>query len=122
MSDPTKPLAVSEPKKTVDKRYSNGQFAPGNNMSPGRPKRDWTWRDLLEEAAEEMIDVKQKDGKSSKFAFKRLIARKLLTEAANGNIGAVRELINRMDGMPQQKMDIKHEGGVSLLMDTKPEK
>lgn len=124
MIDPTQPLAVAEAEKqsnnSLQRPPTSGSWKAGQSGNPaGRPKREWTWKDLLEEAAEEMIEIKNNDGKATRWAFKKVIARKVLSEAAKGNIGAMRELMNRMDGMPNQKVEAKLEGGVNLLIDTK---
>ena len=73
-------------------------FVKGISGNPGgRPKKDWTWAKLLEEAGEEI------DPKSGK-KFKEQVSIKLWEACLKGNIPAIKELFNRMDGMPLQKL------------------
>lgn len=91
-----------EEKIPVENRRPDGTFGPGNNANPhGRPKRDWTWRELLEEVAEEEAEMKNKLGiVTSRQQYKKLIAKKLFKMAVTGNILAIKEIMNRMDGAP----------------------
>ena len=89
-------------------------FKKGQSGNPGgRPKRDWTWSGELQKAVEEMA----KDGKDIKYH----VVRSLLAEALKGNINAQRELMNRMDGMPQQDVTSGGESIQSVIV-YKPEK
>ena len=72
----------------------------------GQPKRNWTWAGVLEKA----VEAKAKDGKSIKVH----IANSLLAEALKGNVVAQKELMNRMDGMPQQ--GVEHSGNIEGLI------
>jgi hypothetical protein len=73
-------------------------FVKGQSGNPGgRPKKDWTWAKLLERVGEE---IEPKSGKK----FKELVSRRLWLECVNGNLIAIKELFNRMDGMPMQKL------------------
>ena len=77
-------------------------FKPGQSGNPsGRPKREWTWASLLEQVGEE-IEPK------SKQKFKDLVSKKLWIKAVNGDVMAIKEILNRMDGMPPQRNI--HEG------------
>ena len=58
-----------------------------------------------------------KDGKDIKYH----VVRSLLAEALKGNINAQRELMNRMDGMPQQDVTSGGESIQSVIV-YKPEK
>lgn len=90
-------------------------FKPGQSGNPGgRPKRGWSWASLFEEAAEEELTTK--DGKITDKA-KKFIAKKIVRMAVDGDIAAIKEIINRMDGMPQQKLTI-YPGDVNDLLDT----
>lgn len=71
------------------------QFKPGNNANPnGRPKKEWTMKSLIEEALEEL----QEDG----TPVKKGIAKRLSKLALAGDMQAIKEVNNRIDGMPQQ--------------------
>lgn len=75
-------------------------FPKGVSGNPGgRPKREWTWAGLLAEAVEE--ELTSKDGIKDKA--KQFIMKRLVRMAIDGDIQAIRELTNRMDGMPVQK-------------------
>ena|ERR1035437_9312679 len=80
-------------------------FKPANNANPnGRPKREWTWSGLLEEAMEEEDETGE--------SYKKIITRKMRTLGTKGDMVAIKEILNRMDGMPQQ--DIKQTGSVTM--------
>lgn len=69
-------------------------YKPGQSGNPnGRPKRDWTWSGVLEKAVQEELNG---------VALKDAVAKSLIKEALKGNVIAAKELMNRMDGMPQQ--------------------
>lgn len=74
-----------------DYGYKKGQS--GNPK--GRPKRAWTMTGLLEEALEEQ------DEKG--IPYKKTIAQRLTKLAHAGDLGAIKEVNNRIDGMPIQK-------------------
>ena len=79
-------------------------FVKGKSGNPGgRPKRDWSWSQELEKAVNE---TETRTGKT----FRELVAKRVVAEAASGNINAIKELINRMDGFPLQYTDITSEG------------
>lgn len=73
-------------------------FKPGQSGNPGgRPKKAWTFSGLLEQALEE------EDEKG--IPHKVTITRKLVEMAKKGDLGAQKEIINRLDGLPQQHID-----------------
>lgn len=86
------------------------QFQPGNNANPhGRPKKEWTMKSLIQKALEEEVEIKNKLGQvTGKKAIKEIIAKKLAQLAAQGDMTAIKEVNNRIDGMPQQ--DITSDG------------
>lgn len=92
------------------------QFKPGNNANPlGRPKKEWTMTSLYIEALNEETET----GVPKKI----LVAKKLVEKALKGDTLAIKELNNRIDGMPVQPM--KHEGEIEIdhiLHIFKPEK
>ena len=65
----------------------------------GRPPKAWTMSTLIEEALEE---IEAKSGKS----FKHLVAKRLAHMAVGGDIQAIKEINDRVDGKPKQNMDI----------------
>jgi len=71
------------------------QFKPGQSGNPkGAPKREWTWAGVVQEAVEQL----EEDG----TPIKSSVVKALVREAKRGNILAIKELMNRMDGMPVQ--------------------
>jgi hypothetical protein len=73
----------------------------------GRPKAEWTMSGLIREAAEEMDET----GVPKKV----IIARKLTAMAAKGDIVALKELNNRLDGMPSQKIEATGNLTIQLM-------
>lgn len=64
----------------------------------GAPKKSWTWAGLLEKVAEE---TEVKSGQK----FKDLVSKRMWVDAVNGSLGAQKEIMNRMEGMPKQSSD-----------------
>ena len=79
------------------------KFPKGVSGNPnGRPKREWTWAGLIEDAMEEEDETG--------IPYKKIIARKLRLLAKAGDITAIKEVMNRMDGMPTQPTDLTSKG------------
>jgi hypothetical protein len=98
------------PDKQTDNKRRNGKFAPGNKLGnrfkpgatgnpKGRPKLT-----LLSEAIRAQLAVTVPDGDEKTYA--EVIAEKLCTEAAAGNVHAARELADRSEGKPRQAVDV----------------
>ena len=107
--------------KTIESNSTRG-FAshPENINRNGRPKRGWAWNELIEEAVDEI--VKNKEG-TEEIKVKKLVVRKLVKMAVEGDLQAIREIINRMDGMPvQPNAQIPDDMVKDLLHIYKPEK
>lgn len=68
----------------------------------GRPKEPWTMTGLYKEA----LDEESETGVPRKI----IVARKLVQLAERGDVVAIKELGNRIDGMPQQKTDLTTNG------------
>jgi len=87
---------------------SSTSFKPGQSGNrKGAPKKEWTWSSELKKAVEE----KAKDGKPIKYH----VSRSLVNQALKGNVNALREMMNRMDGMPKQSHEV--EGNVTVNID-----
>lgn len=72
-------------------------FEQGNNANPGgRPKRDKLWRDALIRA------VKRRESEDPQALEK--LADKLLWKMGQGDILAMREFADRIDGKPSQEI------------------
>jgi len=74
------------------------QFKPGQSGNlKGRPKREWTVAGLIEEAMEAEDDTG--------VSYKKIVYDKLVSMAKAGDIQAVKEVNQRLDGMPKQTID-----------------
>lgn len=80
------------------------QFKKGQSGNPkGGPKKEWTMSGLYKQALEEANET----GVPKKL----IIARKLVQLAERGDVVAIKELGNRIDGMPKQSLE--HSGEIS---------
>ncbi len=76
-------------------------FKPGQSGNPkGRPKKGFSWADVLNRLGEENIKIGVED-----ITKKEAVARKLWSEAAKGEQWAINALMDRMDGKPRQVVD-----------------
>ena len=94
--------AVKQPETTK----TGFQLHPENINRKGRPSRGWAWNELIEDAVNELA----KNQSGDELEIKRIIVKRLAKMAAEGDINAIREIINRMDGMPKQSTDITSGG------------
>ncbi len=86
-------------------------FQPGQSGNPGgRPKRPWTFMGLYEEELENVLTTQ--DGQQ--IEAKRAVAKRLVKMAIDGDINAIKELANRLDGMPKQQLE--HSGNLEGLV------
>lgn len=84
---------------------ANFKGKTGAKANPnGRPPKEWTMTAMYKEAAEEAAETGEPKYK--------IVARKLLELAQNGDMTAIKELGNRLDGMPRQTLE--HEGGLEI--------
>lgn len=63
----------------------------------GAPKKEWTWAGLIRDAMER----RNLDGESVKEA----VADVLVGKAMEGDVAALKELGNRLDGLPKQSIE-----------------
>ncbi len=76
----------------------------------GRPKGslgDRTWRDAIEMAVRELREETMPDGKVKKVRALRLLARRLVDCGLAGDVSALREIGDRLDGRAMQGVDLK---------------
>ncbi len=76
----------------------------------GRPKGsygDKIWRDAINLAVKEWREDPTKDGKVKKVRALRLLARRLVDCGLEGDVTALRELGDRLDGKAMQGVDLK---------------
>ena len=84
---------------------SKGGFAdnPGNINRAGRPKKGQSMSEVLERVLEEMAG-------STQMEKKEAICRQLLKMAFDGDIRAIKEVFNRVDGLPVAKIQSEGDG------------
>lgn len=84
-------------------------FKPNNNANPnGRPKREWTVKGLIEEAMEEQDETG--------IPAKKAVYKKLVQLAKKGDVTAIKELNNRLDGMPPAFTELSTKDGKPLIV------
>ena len=75
------------------------QFKKGQSGNPkGRPPRTWTVAGLIEEAMEEQDETG--------VPAKKIVYQKLVALAKRGDMVAVKEIDQKLDGMPKQTSDV----------------
>lgn len=116
MIDPTKPLGVSETGKQQENSTrppTPASWKPGQSGNPnGRPKRDWTFKGLIEEALEEAAEIKN----GGTIIWKKAFIKRLVQKAVSGDLKAMEMIMDRLDGKPQQKLDIDAKGDWNITL------
>ena len=85
-------------------------FKPGKSGNPkGRPKGARSLSTILREMLEEPIDIVV-DGKKERREFREVIIRKLLKKANDGDMRAIQEIFDRVEGKAQQNIDHTTQG------------
>lgn len=103
-------LDLGQPEKQEENRIVNNPEGKGGfqdhpeliNKS-GRPPKGSAWSEVLEEIGETV------DPKSNK-TYKELVGLRIWQLCMSGNVSAIRELFNRMEGLPRIKLE--HSGKV----------
>lgn len=86
------------------------QFNKGESGNPnGRPKGARSLSTILRAMLEEEIEITV-DGKKEKKQFQDVIIRKLIKKANDGDLRAIQEIFNRIEGKPQDKIDLTTMG------------
>ncbi len=75
---------------------------PARKKKPGGPKEDKIWRDALMRAVRRRI----KNSKKAPQALEE-IADIVVSQAMTGDMKAVKEIGDRLDGKPSQALDVK---------------
>jgi hypothetical protein len=99
------------PEKTSEnriKRDEKGRILPGFSGNPkGRPKGSLSLVKLLKDELEREIENEEGTDKTS---YATLLIRKMLRKAViEGDTMMIKDIINRIDGMPKQTVGIKDE-------------
>jgi len=86
------------------------QFQPGQSGNPkGKPKGARSMSTILRELLETTIEV---DGE--KIPYSEAIIKKLIKRADKGNLIAIREIFDRMEGKAKQEVQMNIEGRKSV--------
>lgn len=84
------------------KTATPASWKKGQSGNPkGAPKKAWRWAEVIRTVAERM----DKNGKEYKVA----IAEALLKEALKGNVAAIKEIGDRLDGKAKQAIEMTGE-------------
>jgi len=85
-------MNMAQPIKSADNRRLDGTFGPGNIANPnGRPRKELTISDAIRSALEKDPERTQK------------LVDKLISMAVEGDISAIREIADRIEGKPIQR-------------------
>jgi len=80
-------------------------YKPGQSGNPkGRPKKEWTWSGVLKEIAE-------REDKTNKKEYKTLAGEALFKEVLKGNVPAIKEFGDRIDGKAKQSHELTGKDG-----------
>lgn len=85
------------------------KMKPGETLNPhGRPKGSKNLSTILREMLSEEVEVVI-DGKKEKKSFQDVIIRKLIKKANDGDMRAIQEIFDRVEGKAKQEIDQKNE-------------
>lgn len=95
----------TKPNKIGDNRRKDGKFGPGNIANPnGRPKGSVSVVEAIRRKLEECPDGDEK-------TYLQLLTQKVFDKALDdGDVQIIKDIINRVDGMPTQSTDITSKG------------
>lgn len=104
-------VANEEPEQQSNSRLTGFQLHPENINRNGRPPREWTWSGLIEQYAE-----KEQQTKRGTLKWRELVIKRLFVEAGNGNMQAIREIMDRMDGKAEQKSILQMGNNAKIIV------
>ena len=97
--------------------HPSNPIKKGETRNPGgRPKNPWTFMGLYKTELEKSL--KTKDGKT--IQAKEAVAQRIVRMAIEGDINAMKEIANRIEGMPKQPTELS--GNITVLIDKALEK
>ena len=115
-----------ETNKTVntDEIQSNNkpwQFKPGQSGNPaGKPKGAKHFATLFKELLQEQVDILDKStGKKQRMTMLKAMALSMAQQAMRGNVKAFSAVADRLDGKPQNYLDITSDGESFINPDNK---
>ena len=77
-------------------------------------KSDKEWRDAIRLAVHELRTIEDKDGKPQKIKALRLLAIGLVDKALDGDVPAIKEIGDRLDGKPTQQVEATVDGNLTV--------
>src|SRR3990167_2229078 len=95
----------------IAKEGEETQFKQGESGNPdGRPKGVKNISTLIREYIEQEIDMTDPiDGQKKKNPIKNVLALRLISNALKGDHRALQEVMDRLEGKPLQKQEIKQD-------------
>lgn len=87
-------------------------FQKGNKFGKGRPKGSLNLSTRLKKSLEAKLTLDKKDGsKETKFTCDWVIDSLLMRAIKKGDVAAIREIFDRVDGKASQSLDIGNKNG-----------
>ena len=91
------------------------KFKEGESGNPnGRPKGTRNLSTILKAMLQEDVEVVI-DGKKERRQFQEVIIRKLLKKANDGEIRAIIEIFDRVEGKAKQEIATEHSGTIEII-------
>lgn len=97
--------SVNEPEETGEIRNPDGTFAKGVSGNPdGRPKGSLSVVEAIRRELDKVADLPS--NKEKKTYLELLIQRIMKKAIGDGDVAMIRDMINRIDGMPKQPVEM----------------
>jgi len=88
--------------------HPSNPIKKGETRNPGgRPKMPWTFMGLYRKELEKLLTIK---GSNKKVKAKHAMAARIVRMAIEGDINAIKEIANRIEGFPKQPTDLTSQG------------
>lgn len=81
-------------------------------------KRDKEWANAIRKAVHELRDEKDDSGKIKKVRALNMLAKTMVTKAINGDVQAMKEIGDRLDGKPAQAIEGSSDNPVQIIVST----
>ena len=88
-------------------RANDGRWLPGQSANPSGRRKSKPFLEALNRA----LEAKAEDGR----AKLEHVAEAMVKAALDGEVPALKEIADRLDGKPTQEMEVTHDFGRSLL-------
>lgn len=91
------------------------RFKVGNcaSVGKGRPKGSLSFKTVIKQ----LLELEEIDESGDRIANIVAMTKKVMDRAKKGDIRAYEALADRAEGKPVQKVENKHEGGISLFLE-----